>query len=113
ALRTARLPLPAEERVESRARPGLGGLGPAVAGPPDGGDLAQREELAEVRLLLVQNVVRLRLAALVAGGGIEEPAVEAALQVGVTEGAAVRALKLGQQADLAPAVMAGDHGAGA
>ena len=106
--RVSRLLLLPEERVEGGAGARLVRLGPAQAGLGEERDLAELEELAEVRLVLVRLPLGLGLEALVVGPGVVETAVEADLQVGVAVGAARGALDLrGEELELAAAVVAG------
>src|SRR5262245_12551567 len=97
-----------EERVEGGACALPIVLGAAHARRVARG-LAEHEELAEIRLLLVRAPLGLRLAALVVDRGIEEAAVQAALEVGQAVRAGVGPLQLGQEMDLVATAVAKLH----
>lgn len=63
------------------------------------------EVIAEIRLQLVFDIIGLRFGALVVSARIEEPAVFATMQVGVTVGTFIPALDFAYDFDLSPTVV--------
>jgi len=67
----------------------LSGIFRTVSGSSTRRGLSEQEEVAIVGLVLLPNQLRDRLAALLRRGPVEEPAVQAAAQVGMAEGALI------------------------